>query len=256
MEEKKILGDFPPSSMLTGTRLSAAFFMMSLPVLVSPVNANLATFLFEVRASPASSPKPVTTLTTPAGMTSFSKFIKYIMEVGVCSAGLSTMVFPAASAGASFQAAIRRGKFQGMMRPTTPRGSWMIMERVSASISEALPSSARITPAKYRKWSITRGRSAATVSRIALPLSMDSRTARVSACCSIMSAILSSMLERSVTDTFFQLFSASLAESTAMLISFWFDRAALMKGRPSIGEILSKYCPSMGSSNFPLMKLP
>jgi hypothetical protein len=31
---------------------------------------------------------------------------------------------PAASAGASFQAAIRIGKFQGMICPTTPSGSW------------------------------------------------------------------------------------------------------------------------------------
>ena len=44
-------------------------------------------------------------------------------ESGVCSAGLSTMVQPAANAGPSFQAAISRGKFQGMICPTTPTGS-------------------------------------------------------------------------------------------------------------------------------------
>jgi hypothetical protein len=38
----------------------------------------------------------------------------------VNSAGLSTTVFPVASAGATFQASIRRGKFQGMICPTTP----------------------------------------------------------------------------------------------------------------------------------------
>ncbi len=38
----------------------------------------------------------------------------------VVSAGFSTQVLPAASAGASFQAAIRSGKFQGMICPATP----------------------------------------------------------------------------------------------------------------------------------------
>ena len=47
------------------------------------------------------------------------------MPSGVCSAGLSTTQLPAASAGASFQAAISSGKFHGMICPTTPSGSWM-----------------------------------------------------------------------------------------------------------------------------------
>jgi hypothetical protein len=42
---------------------------------------------------------------------------------GVCSAGFSTMVHPAASAGATFHAAISRGKFQGMICAATPTGS-------------------------------------------------------------------------------------------------------------------------------------
>ena len=41
---------------------------------------------------------------------------------GVGSAGLRTTVQPAASAGAIFQAAISRGKFQGMIWPQTPIG--------------------------------------------------------------------------------------------------------------------------------------
>ena len=49
---------------------------------------------------------------------------KTMIEAGVCSAGLRTMQFPAASAGAIFQTAIRIGKFHGMIWPTTPSGSW------------------------------------------------------------------------------------------------------------------------------------
>lgn len=39
---------------------------------------------------------------------------------GVNSAGLSTTVFPAASAGATFHASISSGKFHGITWPTTP----------------------------------------------------------------------------------------------------------------------------------------
>ncbi len=47
-----------------------------------------------------------------------------MMDTGVCSAGLITTQFPAASAGASFQVAISSGKFHGMICATTPSGSW------------------------------------------------------------------------------------------------------------------------------------
>ncbi|MOA61832.1 hypothetical protein D3C78_1870690 [compost metagenome] len=50
--------------------------------------------------------------------------ISTVIDSGVCSAGLSTMQLPAASAGASFHAAISSGKFHGMIWPTTPSGSW------------------------------------------------------------------------------------------------------------------------------------
>ena len=44
-------------------------------------------------------------------------------DSGVVSAGFSTTVLPAASAGAIFQASIINGKFQGITWPATPRGS-------------------------------------------------------------------------------------------------------------------------------------
>ena len=40
-----------------------------------------------------------------------------------CSDGLTTIVFPAASAGASEYIVSNTGEFQGMMMPTTPSGS-------------------------------------------------------------------------------------------------------------------------------------
>ena len=46
-----------------------------------------------------------------------------IVESGVSSAGLITIVLPRASAGPSFQLAMLSGKFQGVISPTTPSGS-------------------------------------------------------------------------------------------------------------------------------------
>ena len=61
-------------------------------------------------ASPATGPVPVTTLTTPSGMPASVAASANISEVsGVSSAGLSTIVLPAAIAGRIFQAAICSG---------------------------------------------------------------------------------------------------------------------------------------------------
>ena len=71
-----------------------------------------------------------------------------MIDAGVCSAGLSTMAFPAARAGASFQVAISSGKFHGMIWPTTPSGSWKWYATVLSSSWEMPPSWARMAPAK------------------------------------------------------------------------------------------------------------
>ncbi len=98
--------------------------MIRRPVVVSPVKATLAMRLFCASGLPASTPKPLTTLSTPAGNRSPIRSISTMMLIGVCSAGFSTTQLPAASAGASFHVAIRIGKFHGMIWPTTPSGSW------------------------------------------------------------------------------------------------------------------------------------
>ena len=75
-------------------------------------------------ASPVARSHPVTTLTTPAGSPAAeSTSAKATVEAGQCSEGLTTTVFPAASAGASFQVSSSSGEFHGVMAPTTPTGS-------------------------------------------------------------------------------------------------------------------------------------
>ena len=119
-----MLGLLPPSSSVSFLRLPAAAATISLPTSVEPVKATLSTPSCAARAAPAVSPKPVTTLTTPLGMPASAMSSARRKAVsGVCSAGLRTTQLPAASAGPSFQAAMRSGKFHGMIWPTTPTGS-------------------------------------------------------------------------------------------------------------------------------------
>jgi hypothetical protein len=63
-------------------------------------------------------------LTTPAGTPACSQIAATrSIVIGVCSAGLTTIVAPAASAGASLKQAVMIGKFQGRMSAATPTGS-------------------------------------------------------------------------------------------------------------------------------------
>ena len=129
-------------------RFWLAYCMIRRPVVVSPVKAIFAMRGLLARGLPASTPKPLTTLSTPSGRRSPTSSTSLRIDHGVCSAGLSTTQLPAAMAGASFQTAMRMGKFQGMIWPTTPSGSWMWYATVVSSISPIEPSCARIAPAK------------------------------------------------------------------------------------------------------------
>lgn len=62
-----MFGLLPPSSRVTGIRFWLAYCMISRPVVVSPVNAILAIRFDDASGLPASTPNPLTTLTTPAG---------------------------------------------------------------------------------------------------------------------------------------------------------------------------------------------
>jgi len=83
--------------------------MMMYPTSVDPVKDTLSMPLWVETKDPVS-PKPVTMLTTPAGSPAYCKILLNINAVkGVCSAGLITIVQPAAKAGAIFQVIIRSG---------------------------------------------------------------------------------------------------------------------------------------------------
>ena len=60
---------------------------------------------------------------TPGGSSSAASSPNFSVDSGVKGDGFSTIVLPAASAGATFNAIWLRGQFHGVIMPTTPIGS-------------------------------------------------------------------------------------------------------------------------------------
>ena len=81
---------------------------------------------------PISVADPVMTLNTPGGTPARSaSSASASAENGVCDAGFSTTVQPAAIAGPALRVIIASGKFHGVMQATTPIGSLMTTMRLS-----------------------------------------------------------------------------------------------------------------------------
>ena len=104
---------FPPSSNVAGINFSAAAFAIFFPISVEPVKASLQRSGCSNKYCPDLLPEPVTRFKTPAGSRSWISSVKTSILSDVVEDGLNTTQLPAASAGASFHAAIRNGKFQG-----------------------------------------------------------------------------------------------------------------------------------------------
>src|SRR3989304_4571279 len=128
-------GALPPSSSDTFFTCPAHWRISSLPTSVEPVKPSLRTIGLEVSSPPiagASSASPVTIERTPGGSPAPSaRTATASAESGVCSAGFSTIVQPAASAGADFRVGIAAGKFQGVIPAVTPTASFVTTIRLS-----------------------------------------------------------------------------------------------------------------------------
>ena len=129
---------FPPNSRVTRLTVGAAACETLTPAPVEPVKLTMSTSGCEDRVSPISLPCPETRLKTPAGRPISSMISARINAFsGASFDGLRTIVQPAASAGATLPMIWWRGKFQGVIIPTTPIGSLTIKElRTSSSQSK------------------------------------------------------------------------------------------------------------------------
>ena len=131
-----IIGSLPPSSSVTRVTLSAASFMIRLPVSVWPVNATLFTLGCDTSASPISEPEPCTMFSTPGGSPAELMIsTAFCVASGVVDAGFSTTVQPAASAGQILFAMSVSGKFHGVIAATTPTGRRMVRPNFAGSSS-------------------------------------------------------------------------------------------------------------------------
>ena len=131
----------------------AAYSRKYRPTCVEPVKVSTSTSGCSPSALPAMWPWPLTTFSTPSGKpASRPNSAKRKAESGEFSAGLSTTEQPAARAGATFHAAMVRGKFQGTTAPTTPAGSRVMRARASRAVwgissrilSQASPNHAKV----------------------------------------------------------------------------------------------------------------
>src|SRR6266568_3903852 len=85
-------------------------------------------------------PGPGSTESTPGGRPACIKIsASDSTERGVSWAGLTTTVLPQARAGAIFQEAMTRGKFQGVMRAHTPTGSRRVTSRPASCTGMVSP---------------------------------------------------------------------------------------------------------------------
>src|ERR1700738_5239349 len=103
------------------------------PVAVDPVKLNFRTLGLLVSSAPIARESPVTTLHTPAGTPARAASSAIASaDSGVCSAGLTMIVQPAASAGPTLRVIIAAGKFHGVIAAQTPTGSRNTTIRLSA----------------------------------------------------------------------------------------------------------------------------
>ena len=74
------------------------------------------------------------TLSTPSGRpASAIRLAKASIDSGVCAAGLTTMVQPAATAGPTLRVPIASGKFHGVIISVGPTGRLSVSSRVAPS---------------------------------------------------------------------------------------------------------------------------
>ena len=171
---RMMLADLPPSSCVTRFTVGAAFCATSTPARVEPVNDTMSTSGCLDSAVPTPGPSPFTRLNTPAGTpASCMTSAKMIAFNGAISLGFSTIVQPAARAGATFAAIWLSGQFHGVINAHTPIGSCtMRLRSMSFSHSKAFSVASVV-----RKCPTPAGACAAFASDNGAPISFETAAA-------------------------------------------------------------------------------
>ncbi len=239
----------PPSSSVSFLRVPATARAIWRPTSVEPVNATLSTPGCPTTAAPVA-PAPGRMLTTPGGRSACWQIsAKSIAVSGVVSAGLSTTVLPAASAGATFHASMSSGKFQGMTCPATPSGLRRRQARPTRACRPS-PRGRRSAPRPAgRRRRGSRG-SACRCRGVSRTASSRARSCRIR-------AIRNRYLARSAPGIGPQTRSkAARAARTARSTSGAVASATLERTSSVAGLRVSSEPPSTGSANSPSTKRP
>ncbi|CAM5596686.1 hypothetical protein SANTM175S_08487 [Streptomyces antimycoticus] len=117
----RMAASLPPSSRVTRASEAAAPSATDRPVAIEPVKVTWRIPGWDARRAPRGS-RPVTIVSTSWGRAAERTDPSSRVARGVNGEGLSTIVFPAASAGANFADASWRGKFHGTIAATGPSG--------------------------------------------------------------------------------------------------------------------------------------
>ena len=213
-------GALPPNSIVVRLRVGAHCSSSSLPTAVLPVKLSLRTSGLPVSSAPISCGLPTTTLKQPAGKPARSASSAMASaDSGVSSAGLTTTVQPAASAGATLRAIIALGKFQGVIAATTPTGWRMQTARVCGVAPENTSPSARLACSANHSMNDAPYWISPRDSNNVLPCSAVINTARSSAAPMVSSYQRRRMLARSLTVVRRHSPKARLAASMARRVS-------------------------------------
>src|SRR5919108_3111415 len=174
-------GPLPPIS--RSTSLPAARSATRCPVAIDPMNPTADVPGFAATSSPTTGPGPVTMLNTPGGRpASTMHSASFTAHTDVVGAGTHTTAFPAARAGATISAGIVYGQFQGVITPTTPRGTRYTRTRFPASTEGGIRPSSRVaSAAAMSKYTASSSTSSWASARSGLPWSSVRVRARSSA---------------------------------------------------------------------------
>ena len=143
----------PPSSSDVRITCSAHCSSSFLPTGVEPVNESLRARPSRITGSiTAAGSVVVTRFSTPSGRpASFMIAASASIDSGVCSAGLITIVQPAATAGPILRVPMAIGKFHGVIRMHGPTGCRMTSRRPWPLGATAYPPSMRTASSENQR---------------------------------------------------------------------------------------------------------
>mmetsp|Transcript_11098 Transcript_11098/g.19329 ORF Transcript_11098/g.19329 Transcript_11098/m.19329 type:complete len:269 (-) Transcript_11098:300-1106(-) len=231
-------GALPPNSRDTRLTEEAADAISSLPTAVDPVNPIFRTLSFVVSSRPMAGASPMMMFKHPSGRPARSaNTARARAERGVDSAGFSTTVHPAASAGATFRVIILIGKFQGVIAPTTPTGCFRVTMRRSRDPGSSTSPVVRLHSSANHSTDAAPPAISASASDRGFPHSIVMMVAKSSVFARISSCHFFKTADRSFAVFLLQLGKTASAAAMAARASIPFIKGSVARSFPLAGFV-------------------